>query len=362
MEGKEAKAAERTLSEITDDLVDMLSEKRRRWAAIYELMEEVERKAMWKPEYFSLTRWIEDLARRAHCQVQYLWRVKKAGRFYVQWEEERKRAGKPVPPLEDCPLGDEMLADIDRLTEGNPKRAELYLSAAMNGSLSKKRVKQLVRETKERRAGNRKRRKNAMWQDWSALSADADQGGATDDGASAAGAVTADAVIMGLRPTLFHDRFDLSCPLQAGERRVWQVLTEFPVKTGSTAHARRMDALCISNAGTSAANQYDVVLDSVEVKVALSDLTRDTKHLEYEIYADRCWFAVPVDLEDKALELAPDGWGVLVLDGESELRVARKAQLKRGDMRGVTLATALVKTLPTMSKSYTEVSLGYTRV
>ena len=321
---------ERELDQITDELVHKLKDKRSRWSELYQLIARVEACQLWKSRFKSMTKWLEDLARKAGCQIQYLWRVKKAGKFYSAYAEAEAAAGREAASVEDCGLGDEMLADIDRISEGKPEKAREYIGAAMAGELTKSKVKEMVRTT----AGARAKAKGKPSPKHAAP-----EGGA--DGA------TASDLLLALTPEVFYSSEQLGKHLLHGERRVWRVFSEFRVETGTSAHARRMDALVVSNAADK--SQYDVCLDMVEIKVTESDLERDTKHLEYEPYADRCWFCVPESLSFKAEELAPEGWGVLVWSPVSKaVRVTRQAEVRRGLMRAVTLSTALVKSLPNM--------------
>ena len=314
------------LEELTAGLVEMLGAKQRRWADIYRSMVEVEDGGLWKDAGFhSFTKWMESLAREAHCQIQYLWRVRKAGRFYARYQEEQRVAGPEVPDMSDLPMGDEMLADLDRVTEGNPVRAAAYMSAALRGDLTKGEVKRIVAATSAtRRAGSKRR------------------------GRDESSGVTAAEVLAALRPAVFLGEEVTARRMLRGERRVWWVAGEFPVPSGDADRARRIDAMVVTNADAGEGDdQYGVVLRAVEVKVAESDLRGDTKHLDYEAFADECYFAVPSNLEGLATELAPDGWGVVSYDTASmKARVAVPAERRPGAMRGVSMATALVKVLP----------------
>lgn len=321
------------LDDITARLVEKINDQTARWSALYGMIEEVEGQRLWEDGGFkSFTKWFEDLARRAKCNIQYLWRVKKAGSFYARYAEAERAAGRDAAPVSEVTLGDEMLADIDRISDGDPEKAHEYIAAALGGKLSKAKLRSMVKAT----AGARRKARAAKSGDTDA----AVHGG--EDGCTAAD------IIIALRPEVLHPGAS-GRYLMRGVRRVWQVFGELPVRTGTSDHARRIDALCVSNAGDD--SQYDVALDMVEVKVTFDDLARDTKHLEYEPFVDRCWFAVPESMSHAAEEAAPDGWGVLVWSPVTRaLRVVRNAEVRRGAMRAEVLATALVKALPVVQR------------
>lgn len=329
--------AKRKLERVTHELVEKINDRTARWAELYTLMAEVESEALWKAGGFrSMTKWLEDLARIAKCNIQYLWRVKKAGGFYARYAAAEAAAGREAVPVAELTLGDEMLADIDRVADGDEAKAREYIGAALDGTLTKAKVKDMVRATAGARRKSREAKKAAA-----AGEAPAPAGG--EDGA------TAGDIVLALTPELFYGEDVGARHLLHGARRVWRVFSEFPVRTGTSDRARRMDALCMSNAGDD--DQYDLMLDMVEIKVTFDDLDRDTKHLEYENFADRCWFAVPESMSHAADAARPDGWGVLVWSPVSKrLRVEVKADVKRGIMRHETLATVLVKTLPAVKQ------------
>lgn len=325
------------LDAITTDLLDKLHDKRSRWSELYLLIDKVESAALWQAGGFSsMTKWLEDLARRAGCQIQYLWRVKKAGKFYKAYADAEQAAGRQVAPVDEVQLGDEMLANIDRISGGKPDRAREYIAAALDGTLTKAKVKQMVKAT----AGARR-----------AAKVKTEAADASTDGGGVDGATAADVILALDNPALFYTEGERSAHLLRGARRSFALLAEFPVQTGTADRARRMDALVIGNRGGT--DQYECTLDMVEIKVTESDLRNDTKHLEYEPFADRCWFAVPAGLADAAAEVAPTGWGVIIYDAATgTASVSQPAELRPGVMRATTLATVALRLAPQMAQRW----------
>lgn len=323
------------LDEITAELVEDLRQKRAGWAEIYTRIARVESGELWRAAgYSSLTKWIEDLARRAGCQVQYIWRVKKAGKFYSAYAAAEAAQGRQAAPIEECGLGDEMLADLDRVADGDAAKAARYMGMALDGSLTKAKVKDMARTAAAARRAAK------------AVGQHADAPATAADGQVAA-ATAADILLALDSPALFYTADERGARLAPWQRRGFKLMAEFPANTGTADRARRMDALAIGP--RSGVDQYECTLDMVEIKVSKSDLEHDTKHLEYESFADRCWFAVPADLVERAGELAPDGWGVIKYNPDTGAAcIERAAELRPGVMRAQTLATALLRMLPPM--------------
>lgn len=329
-------AAAGELDEITERIVGMLGRKERSWADIYRLVAEVRARGLWRESFRSFTRWVEDLAIRSHCNVQYIWRISRAGRFYEAFRGREEAAGREVPELERSGLGDEMISDIDRIGEHNDARADAYMRAALAGDLSRAEVRQIVKATAGARAARRAARRAA-------------------GGPGPAPGPTAEDLLTSLRPESLYSAELLGRDGLRGERRVWRVLAEFPVRTSSGGRAARMDALCIGprpqGEGLPGAwDQYDVTLDMVEIKVSERDLLRDEKKSEYAHFCDRCWLAVPSSLEPAAVGAAPAGWGVLSWDPATRAfsRALEATPTVAPALRAEALATALVKVLPAL--------------
>lgn len=125
----------------------------------------------------------------------------------------------------------------------------------------------------------------------------------------------------------------------------YRVLTEFAVQTGTSHHARRIDALILENRTVEAEKAYNVHIHAVEIKVSKHDLLSDHKMQEYTDYADFFWIAVPVELKDDALSIMLPEWGLITIDDKKELHVVKKAELHDAIFRDKTIETALIKIL-----------------
>ncbi len=125
----------------------------------------------------------------------------------------------------------------------------------------------------------------------------------------------------------------------------YRVLTEFAVQTGTSHHARRIDALILENRTVEAEKAYKVHIHAVEIKVSKHDLLSDHKMQEYTDYADFFWIAVPEELKADAESIMLNDWGLITIDDKKELHVIKKAELHDAIFRDQTIETALIKIL-----------------
>ena len=135
---------------------------------------------------------------------------------------------------------------------------------------------------------------------------------------------------------VFYDRYTQS---------KYRLMTEFAVQTGTSAHARRIDALILENRTVEAEKAYKIHIHAVEIKVSKHDLLSDHKMQEYTDYADFFWIAVPEELKADAESIMLNNWGLISIDNEKKLHVIKKAELHDAIFRDQTIETALIKIL-----------------
>ena len=329
------------LEAITTEVCGLLRGGSRRWSDIYLAMAHVQRDELWKVKYHSFTDWVKNVAKEAKIQVSYLWRVRKAGAFYAEYAERAAAAGVAHKALAEVEYGDEMLADVARICGKDKARADRIMAKITAGQLSKSDIKQMLKTVRTARDAA------------AAQGADgAIQESETDEVKQAKAA--AEDILLSITPDalLGSDVLD-NLPQQLdSERRIFEVLPEFPVLAGTSDHARRMDALVTTNIGVDdihGCSQYGVVLHCIEY-----DLVNDDKHLDYMPFADFCWLAVPTELAAEAEKMAKaDGWGVLTYDSDSDvLRASLKAPRNTAAvMRERAVETVLVKRLAALSRA-----------
>ena len=125
----------------------------------------------------------------------------------------------------------------------------------------------------------------------------------------------------------------------------YRLMTEFAVQTGTSHHARRIDALILENRTVEAEKPYNLHAHAIEIKVSKHDLLSDHKMQEYTDYADFFWIAVPEELKADAESIMLNDWGLITIDDRKELHVIKKAELHDAIFRDKTIETALIKIL-----------------
>ena len=109
-------------------LLQLLKTDRSNWCQIYRLMQRVEDEQLYAAGGFhSFTAWVNHLAGEAGVHVSLLWRRKKAGKFYVSYQEQAATRGVEVPALEAAGVSAEDLSLVEKIAGGS---AEARLGAS----------------------------------------------------------------------------------------------------------------------------------------------------------------------------------------------------------------------------------------
>ena len=331
-----------SLQAVEDELTKCVNADQRNWSRIYVLMHQVEQQELYKPVYKSFTAWVNHTADVAHCHVSTLWARNKAGRVYAEYEERATAQGRTVPTLQDVTVSPDTLALCEKVAG---KRADIMddlISKAIKGGVTREDLRQAARA--KRAAGGLMPRSR-----YDRLTKKDRVASASASATESVESVTAADIVLGLRSSawLTPNQDDRKGYLP----RKYHVYTEFPIDTGETSHAQRMDALVCETLTTNPYTEKDkVVLRGIEIKVSVSDLVRDKKMKNYTDYCDYFYIAVPDDIKiiDAAESVRLPEWGVLVLKdtmaGKS-IKVLHDAHLLSPVFRDKTLSTALIKLL-----------------
>lgn len=323
------------LDERIDVLTRKAAEKTRNWVDIYELLNEIEKKRMWAPQYSSMTECIGELASRLGCSRQYLWRVKKAGRFYKQYEQyEEGHSRKPVE-MRDLPVGDEILADLDRLSAGDMERASQYMQQVLDRQLTKSQIKGMVRAAAAVKRGV-SRGEAGYHREWARSESAAERRGTGNDvampkvdemDAFQRSQLVAD-MLAGLTIETFFNQdgqhnqslFPFVLRHRGPERRIFQVIPDFPFDdlTHSENPPASAHLLVVTNIDCD--YPQDVHMYAVDIRTTHEELRcmDSAEPSGIDTFVDGHCIAIPQELEQEAKARLPQGWGMLVWPSNPE--------------------------------------------
>lgn len=329
------------MQEIEGRLNKLIAGDKKSWVEVYELMDLVEKENLYVGMYRSYTAWVNSLAASNHVHVSTLWSRKKAGKVYAEYMQRAAQQGKTVPSLSEANIPPDNLNLIAKIAGSNTEVADdLIHKSATSSELSRQDLRDAWATVKANQGTMVRKTRHDSREKVSA------------------NAITSGDIVLALSHN--RDWVPDQVPPDEKEHEVenYKILTEFAVRTGSSRHARRIDALVLENLSEKV-KKYHLCIHAVEVKVDKDDLLNDKKMQEYYDFADRFWLAVTEELEEDAKQIMIDGWGLLVFKFHNsgmanaenrkneeaktaEIRVAIQAKKDPGVLRDQTIESALI--------------------
>lgn len=312
---------------IENQLAEMLANDKKSWVQIYRLMDQVDQEKLYAVKYKSYTAWVNHLAELTKVHVSLLWQRKKAGNYYKKYEERAEKLGRKVPKMESINVSPDSIALIEKIAAGNDDVADELMEKALGGGMSRDDLRAAWKSVKTEREAKNIKAVRTSRHDEESVKAPADDV-----------AVKAADIVLALNNYSWLPNKDYGEYIE----RKYKIFTEFSVRTGSSRSARRLDVLAAESC--TAKNPDEVILHGIEIKVSKHDLLDDKKMGEYTDFCDYFWLAIPAELQEYALSIMMDSWGLIVVrDGKAE--AVKQARYNAGVMRDLTMASVILKLL-----------------
>ena len=329
------------LDERIDDLARRAGEKTRNWVDVYELLNEIEKKRMWAPWYSSMTECIGELASRLGCSRQYLWRVKKAGRFYEKYKKHEEDCSRKPVEMRDLPVGDEILADLDRLSAGDTERASQYMQQVLDRQLTKSQIKGMVRAAAAVKRGvsrgevdyHRERARLESTTKRQGTGNAVDMPKVDEMDTFQRSQLVAD-MLAGLTIETFfsqngqHNQSDRNnqslLPFEqrhrGPERQIFQVIPDFPFDDLTRSENPPVSAYLLVVTNIDCDYPQDVHMYAVDIRTTHEELCcmDSAKSSAIDAFVDGHCIAVPQELEQETKARLPKSWGMLVWPSNPE--------------------------------------------
>lgn len=334
------------LRQIEAELTDVLDKEKRNWTKIYELMSRVEQEKLYeqKENCKSFTQWVNMLAKDLHVHASGLWAKLKAGRTYAAYAERAEKRGMIAQRAEDVAVSVDTINLCATIAGKSVERQDSLLDRAIRGELSRQDLREAARAKSAESARKYEKglfnseKKEEVQKVQNQQNPEEQQG------------ITAADIIVALKSSSWIEYVEKSFERDEYITKVRKLYAEFPVYTGTSRSARRMDAVILEN--ISARERDEIVIRGVEIKVSVSDLMHDEKMTEYTDFCDLFYIAIPAGDDElkKAVQavMLPE-WGLIeVSEGEENVynyvaEVTIPAKKTQGVLRDRTLSTALIR-------------------
>lgn len=315
------------LEKIESELIGLLSQDKKNWITIYQLMAQVEKERAYTTK--SYTQWVNALAEKAGVHVSLLWARKKAGAAYEAYVRRSGEKGFEVPSMEKIDISPDNINLVTKIAGSNEDVADDLMTRVISNELHRSDLKQAWEKVKTERVARGLAPTRLTRHDVEAV-----------DVANATDSISAQSILF----TIQHTSDWITSIIDShktSEHYTYKVLDEFAVRPGTSRHARRIDAAVFEDLTNSVdRGSHGITVHGIEIKVSKSDLINDSKMDEYTNYCDFFWLAIPKELVDVANEYILDDWGILVFE-KGKLNVYKKASKLPAIMREDALIEAI---------------------
>ena len=315
------------LKKIEAELAGYVKQDKKNWVRIYQLMHEVEEGKLYKErdDTPSFTSWVNALADDLGVHVSLLWARLKAGRTYAEYEGRAAKQGKSVTPLAALSVSPDSINLCERVAGKNATEMDDLIDKVVEGSLTRDDLRAAARA--KRAAGG------------TMPTTRHDRIGAAERTEEASGLTASDIVVALRKPSwLTAARTDKYF------EHVYHFFTEFRIPSGTSRHARRIDAMIAET--VTAADLDEIILRGVEIKTDITDLRGDHKMQEYTNFCDYFYIAVPAgspELLEAAESVRRPSWGILTVTKDGKVTVEHAPEKLNPAFRDVTLTNCLIK-------------------
>lgn len=325
----------KNIESIEKELQNLLNTDKSNWVKIYELMEEVDKNFLWEEKYKSYTAWVRGLAEKVKVHESLLWSRKKAGAVYAAYAKRSEREGKTVEEISKINISPDSLVYCEKIAQGNSKVEDELIEKALAGEMGRNDLRKAWKAARANVEANgiKAIRSNAN-ESFIPVLNDLEYGLQYD-------LISAADITLALRTNEWlSEAFELYMN-NSYEKRVYSILPEFPVHTGTTKHSRRIDVVILENQTTE--KPFEIMLHGVEIKVSKHDLLNDQKTSEYKDFVDYLWLAVPEALKEEALNVAGESWGIITINKNKEASIFIAAKKSTPVFKTEALNTAVIK-------------------
>lgn len=342
-----------SIEKIEDKISLILSDSMKSWVDLYLLLEQVRENKLYKPEHRSFTAFVRHVAETNNVYESILWQRRKAGktyRRYQQIKEQQGKGAKAIEELREAKVSPETLELCQKIAKKDDEAFEFLMDKAIQGEVTRDDLRKAYTTIRDKQIEEAiradLRRENDTESDTHAKDMQSmanNKKEHTEQNANpkdplktaeislaldSADWVLSFAQILG---TYAIDQIDTYNFERTG-RGIFKTLSEFPVTSLTTRFDRKVDKAIFETITLAGhfLRTYQICTHQIEIKISKSDLVHDKKMQDYAQAFDYSWLCVPTELEQEALNVKPEKFGLLLYDfDKKKLAIAKTAQRQK---------------------------------
>ncbi|EMW5404115.1 hypothetical protein [Enterococcus faecalis] len=291
-----------SLRKIEHEIEEILAKDTHSWVRLYELIREVEHNKLWRNEYSSFTRWIKHLAHIAGVTESLIWKRKKAGEIYFDYQQRAAGRGVSVPNIEDVEVSPDNFELVEKISQGNSQIKDKLMQQVLAKDIKRADLLNTwaTIKTLQAKEGGGIIKKNR----YSKIDSSDEQIFTISDFSFA------------LSESLWLQSINNS--YHKG-KSVYKLVPNFSFYSSLLMRSVTLDFLLLENVSS----KYTEELNTHSIEIVFSDNKLNSIILNTK--TNYSWVVVPEDISLVALEKLPEGIGLLNISAKRKIQIVKPA-------------------------------------
>lgn len=319
MDRKEKKL---NLKKIEHEIEEILTKDTHAWVRLYELIREVEYNKLWRNEYSSFTQWIKHLALVAGVTESLIWKRKKAGEIYFDYQQRAAGRGVSVPNIEDVEVSPDNFELVEKISQGNSQIKDELMQQVLAKDI----------------------KRSDLVNTWSTIKTiQAKEGGGIVKKNRYSKIDSSDEQIFTISD--FSFALSESLWLQSAKnsyhkgKSVYKLIPNFSFYSSLLMRSVTLDFLLLENVSS----KYTQELNTHSIEIVFSD--NKLNNIILNTKTNYSWVVVPEDISIVALEKLPERIGLLNISAKRKIQIVKPAARNIETSKLDILQAFIVKTI-----------------
>ncbi|OTN83826.1 hypothetical protein A5819_003645 [Enterococcus sp. 7E2_DIV0204] len=324
----------KNIKTIEEEIEKILIKDKRSWVRLFELIREVELGALWKPEHLSFTRWIRHLAYESGVTESLIWKRKKAGEIYFDYQTRAKKKGLAVPRIEDVEVSPDNFELVEKISQGNKDIKDDLMDKVLHRELKRSELLSAWKSVKTIRQN----------EPGSIIKKNSHSEVSCSEGEKEIALSVSDIAISLTYSSWLNNFSDVNMNSLTthAQKKVYKLFPNFSFYSSITDRSHTIDFLVIEN---STSNSHQLNLHSIEVILSEEDLHRSFNSKQYQQHMNYLWIAIPSLLVEKLEPKISDDYGIIEVGTKEVATIWRNSlyttETNKLDLLQTILATIL---------------------
>lgn len=316
--------------DIERELSILIDTDKKAWVQMYLLLDKVEQENLWKPAYSRFGAWLSHYAKEKNINESLLWHRRQAGRFYSRFAERAALRNHDVAKIEAINIPPDSLNIAERIAAKDDAVADELIGKLLNNEITRQellsvwgRVKADAKAKKEQdlleaipyRYSSPKVRKVEARDIVMLLS--------KPDWLPASMKITLLTIDDGEDYLKKEKKFGCT----------YRTASQFPVRYSGLTYPYFLDLVVLENFSVDFYDKiYQTHIHAIKVVTTLKGLEDKKFLVDYPLFSDYTWLAVPEDLVEATSVIAPEWLGVIsVCNDRKTVNIVKEARVFEKD-------------------------------